>query len=153
MFHHRLTKRFIWIAVVLIVFIAIVAFLYTETYPARVIIGGKSFQVEVVDTDYLFAKGLSERNTLSADEGMFFVFQNPSKHGFWMKDMKFSIDIIWIDENFIINHIEKSVSPNTYPKVFNSDKDSIYVLEVLAGEAEKLDIKIGDKVKFIKYSF
>lgn len=94
--------------------------------------------------------GLSHRRPLSSDEGMLFVFEKEGFYGFWMKDMLFSIDIIWIDANLKIVHIENNVSPQTYPKVFRPTSKSLYVLEILAGQSEISNIKIGDSVKILK---
>src|SRR3989344_5463411 len=140
MFHHRLVKRFIWI------------FVSTKTYKSEVILAGRVFEVDVVDTNYLLSKGLSGRMSLDEDQGMLFVFQKPDKYGFWMKDMLFPIDIIWFDQNFKIIHVEKSVSPQTYPKIFTPESNSLYVLEISAGQVQKLGIQIGDKTKFWKKS-
>jgi len=51
---------------------------------------------------------------------MLFVFEEPKIRSFWMKDMSFPIDIIWVDEGLEIVGIEKRISPNTYPKTFES---------------------------------
>ena len=153
MFQHRLTKRFLLVGLFLAVFVAIVVLLYPQTYKSEVVLGGKTFLVDVADTNYLLSKGLSGREPLGSDEGMFFVFQKPDIHTFWMKDMNFPIDIIWMDENFDVIHIEKSISPETYPKTFTSKENSMYVLEISAGESQKLGIKIGDEVKFLNKTF
>jgi uncharacterized membrane protein (UPF0127 family) len=114
-----------------------------------VIVGGKTYTVEVVETKYLLEKGLSGHKPLSSNEGMFFIFQTPQKYGFWMKDMTFPLDIIWLDSNYKISHIEKNVKPETYPKVFYPEVDSVYVLEIQAGQSDILNLKIGDFVQFI----
>ncbi|MSU45346.1 MAG: DUF192 domain-containing protein, partial [Candidatus Zambryskibacteria bacterium] len=82
--------------------------------------------------------------------GMLFVFEKEGKYVFWMKDMLFPIDIIWIDKNFTVNHIETDLSRETYPKFFYPKDNILYVLEVLAGQASSSKINIGDTVKFIK---
>lgn len=112
-------------------------------------VGGKTFNIDVADTTYTLSKGLSGRAALGKNEGMVFVFDKLDKYGIWMKDMLFSIDIIWMDENFKIVHIEKSVGPETYPTIFSPDRLSMYVLEIAAGQVDLLGIKVGDKVDFI----
>ncbi len=124
--------------------------MYPQTYQSQVILGGKVFNVEVADTKMLLEKGLSGHAPLGQYEGMFFVFQDSNKHGFWMKDMLFSIDIIWIDENLKVVHIEKSVSPQTYPTVFFPTVPARFVLEISAGEAQRLSLDIGDTAQFTK---
>ena len=93
-------------------------------------------------------KGLSKRDLLPLTEGMLFVFEKSGLWGFWMKDMKFAIDIIWIDGNKVTT-IAPDVSPSTYPSSFYPDMPSDKVLEVNAGTVQKLGVKVGDEVKFI----
>ena len=96
--------------------------------------------------------GLGNRASLPADEGMLFVFDHPSAYGFWMKDMSFPIDIISLDSNFVVTHIESNVSPASYPKVFYSPQDTLYVLETNAGYAENNNLKVEDALDFLKNS-
>ncbi len=109
-------------------------------------IGGKGIVVDIADDAAKRALGLSGRIALASDAGMLFVFENSGKYGFWMKDMNFPIDIIWIDEAGKIVHIEKSLSPDTYPKVFGQQDTAKYVLEVQSGFSDAQHVKIGDKV-------
>ena len=132
------------------VFAVIVFFLYNKSYPSKLILGGKVFTVEVADTAKLLEKGLSDHIPLKSDEGMLFVFQKEDKYGFWMKDMLFSIDILWIDSNLKIVHIEKSLRPETYPKIFYPNSVALYVLELKAGEVQNLNLKIGDSLEIVK---
>lgn len=110
-------------------------------------LGGKVFYTEVANTDKLRERGLSGHTPLQDNEAMVFVFDNPGKYGFWMKDMTFPIDIIWLDAQGTIVHIEKTVATSTYPTVFRPTVDSLYVLEVQAGQSELLRLKNGDKVE------
>jgi uncharacterized membrane protein (UPF0127 family) len=66
-----------------------------------------------------------------------------------MKDMKFALDIIWINQNGIVVNIERDVSPETYKekKTYINQADASYVLEVNAGMAEKFGLYLGSKVK------
>ena len=94
-------------------------------------------------------RGLSGRTSLGANEGMLFVFPVADTYGFWMKEMKFSLDIIWIDENGVVTYIARDLQPNSFPQVFNPDQKSLYVLEVNAGFAASHAIKVGDQATFI----
>lgn len=132
------------------VFIIILVLLSKVTYISTVTIDGHAFQVEVAETKYFLQKGLSGHKALKSNEGMFFVFEIPDNYGFWMKDMTFPIDIIWIGPDFKINHIEQGVTPETYPKVFYPEAPSKYVLEVSSGRSETLNFKIGDTVEFTR---
>jgi len=111
-------------------------------------LAGQVVEVDVVATPDEQAKGLSGRSGLMEGYGMLFLFEKPDFYGFWMKDMLFSIDIIWIDKDKKVVHMEKSVSPETYPKSFVPSALAKYVLEVPAGFSEKFKVKVGDVVEF-----
>lgn len=109
---------------------------------------GAIFKTEISDTPALQRQGLSGRNSIGENQAMLFVFKENNYHSFWMKDMNFSIDMIWINESKQIVHIEKNVSPDSYPKTFQSPTLAKYVLEVQAGAVKKRGIKVGDSVSF-----
>jgi uncharacterized membrane protein (UPF0127 family) len=141
------------ILVFVICFVVLGFWLYIfwkDTYPHKISVNNVVFNVEIADNTYLMDKGLSGHAPLKDNEGMLFIFKNPGKYGFWMKDMNFPIDIIWFDENHRIVHIEKALSPSTYPKAFTPAEDSLYVLEVSSGISDKRGFKIGDTFEFIK---
>lgn len=100
--------------------------------------------VDIVSDEDSRGIGLSERVSLKENEGMFFVFDNLDIWGFWMKEMKFPIDIIWFDENYSVVDIKENALPESYPEIFLPADNSLYVLEVSAGFVKKHEIKIGD---------
>ncbi len=116
--------------------------------PSRVMINGATIQVEVADTPRERTQGLSGRELLPWGEGMLFVFDEPGTPGFHMKDMHFSIDIIWLDHNRNVVDVTRSISPDTYPKTFSSRKPIQYALEVPAGFSEKHAITTDDAASF-----
>ena len=116
-------------------------------------VGGNTFYVDVVDEPRSRTQGLSGRSPLASNEGMLFVFPEADTHSFWMKDMKFAIDIIWISENGEIVHIEKGIEPKTYPKSFISKQNALYVLEVLSGTVDNSKIEVGEEVFFDRSAF
>lgn len=93
-------------------------------------------------------KGLGVFEKIEENKGMIFIYENQGIYGFWMKNMKFPIDIIWIDENKKIIDITKSVSPETFPEVFKPKAPAKYILEVNAGFADENNIKEGDYTEF-----
>ena len=107
-----------------------------------------NFSVLIADTPQKRALGLSGRKELSGGKGMLFVFEKPGDYPFWMKDMNFAIDILWINENNEIIHILENLSPETYPESFASEKDSLYVLEFPAGTVVEAGVKLGDKIVY-----
>jgi uncharacterized membrane protein (UPF0127 family) len=105
--------------------------------------------VEVVDTPELRAKGLSGRESLAQDKGMLFVFENSSNDNcFWMKDMNFSIDMIWMNEDREVVTVKSSVSPESYPETFCPEGPAKYGLEISDGRANELEIVAGEKLRW-----
>lgn len=114
---------------------------------SHITIGGKTVRVDIADTPLTQAAGLSGREQLKENEGMLFVFDKAGKYPFWMKDMKFAIDIIWITEDKHVVHIEKNALPESYPNILGGGEDAKYVLEVNAGFSQKNNLKIRDAVE------
>lgn len=110
----------------------------------------KNISLIVVNTREDKMRGLGGIDSLPNDSAMIFVFNEADRYGIWMKDMKFPIDILWLDENYKINHIESNVSPLTYPKVFIPPTNSMYILEVNTGFVENNGLKIGKVLNFSK---
>ena len=110
---------------------------------------------EIADSVLSRSKGLMFRDdTLGEKEGMFFVFEREDHHKFWMKNMNFPIDIIWIDENMSVVHIEQNVPPcnDGDCPLYTSSKPAKYVLEVKANFTQQNNIKVDDRV-YINRSF
>lgn len=107
-------------------------------------IDGQTLYVDLDVTEAQQALGLGNRAGLGADQGMLFIFPNDAQHEFWMKDMSFSIDMIWMSDDGTIIYIQPNVAPSTYPDAFGPNEVSRYVLEVPANYAAEHGIKIGD---------
>ena len=107
---------------------------------------GNTIQVTVVSTDADRERGLGGHTGLAPDEGMLFVFETDGDYAFWMKDMLFSIDIVWIDASGKIIYIAPSVAPDTYPAAFDPHQNARYVLELPAGYAAAHGVNVGDTV-------
>lgn len=112
-------------------------------------VGGIDVKVDLATTPVERSRGLSGREGLISGTGMFFVFEISGQYGFWMKDMLFPIDIIWINQEKKIIHIEKNLSPDTYPTIFTSEQDAKYVLEVPAGFSDQQKIKVGNSLEIL----
>jgi hypothetical protein len=102
--------------------------------------------VDVADTMTKRARGLSGRANVPENGGMLFLFDSADTHGIWMKDMRFSIDIIWLDSDLRIVDIKKEASPYSYPEVFTPREPAFYVLEVASGLSDRVDLQIGDQL-------
>ncbi len=113
-------------------------------------LGGIELLLEIADTNALRAQGLSGHMPLAQNEGMLFVFPEDGLHGFWMKDMLFSIDILWLDRDYRIIDVRTQVGPDSYPEVFVPSTPSRYVLELRSGFFELHGLKKGDKLLTIE---
>ena len=106
-------------------------------------IGEGYFNFEIADTPAERTLGLSGREPLPDTDALLFVFDAADKHCFWMKDMKFNIDILWFDENRRLVYEKHDVPPSTYPESFCPDIPAKYVVEVAAGVAAKNQLSTG----------
>ena len=108
------------------------------------------FDVEIASTPLEQARGLSFRTSLGANQGMLFVFGTGSVQTFWMKDMNFPLDMIWISGNTVVGFAQNDpaepgvATPTT---IYSSPKNTDKVLEVNAGTVAKYGIKVGDRVQ------
>lgn len=102
--------------------------------------------IEIADTKEKRKLGLSGRDNLCENCGMLFVFDKSDKYKFWMKNMKFDIDILWIKEDVIVD-ISKNVSHKTPKTTITADIPFDSALEIPAGSVKKLNIKINQKIR------
>lgn len=116
---------------------------YRQTYRTSISLGSGVVSARIVSDSISQAKGLSGTEKLDENEGMLFAFSEPDKYGFWMKDMKYPIDIIWMNEKKEVFHVEACVPIESYPKVLSPDEPARYVLEVPCGWSEKNSIQEG----------
>lgn len=139
---------FIVVAVTWILFSAFSHKKMIEQLP-QITVGNNVFVVEIADTTANRAKGLSGRDFLRENEGMLFLFDRPATQNFWMKNMKFPIDIIWINDDRIVGFAENASVSVVGEQLFiySSLEPVDKVLEVNAGLVKKYNIKIGDTVK------
>lgn len=110
-------------------------------------IAGATLHVDVADTESLQERGLSGRSGLAPDEGMLFVFETDGEYSFWMKEMLFPIDIVWISSDGEVVFVSKNVSPVSYPASMKPDTPARYVLELPAGFADAHGVEKGTKVR------
>lgn len=111
-------------------------------------IGDARLSFETAESEEERRQGLSDRESLAQDSAMLFVFGSPNQYGIWMKDMNFNLDIIWLDANKKVVHIEEDVSPDTYPEVFTPSSPAKYVVEVNSGVVAGNNIVVGTVAEF-----
>ena len=165
----RLQRRMLWIVLVF-------AGIFTlgcgdptaellEGMAARVASGGETslpyedalcvndarIDVLVADTPQERAAGLSGYAGLPDDAGMLFVFAEPTQPSFWMKGMRFSLDIIWIRDSAVAQ-IDAAVpppasdTPDAELPRYQPDEPITHVLELPAGAAARYGITVGDRI-------
>lgn len=120
----------------------------TPTVP--LIVSGHQLLVEIRRTSPEKALGLSGRESLPQNTGMLFVFDPPEKTGFWMKDMLFDLDIVWIKAGRIIQidtGVKAPQNQRQTPQSVFPPEPIDYVLELNSGAALELGLKVGDPVE------
>lgn len=96
------------------------------------------------------SRGLMYRSGILETQGMLFIFDSEDRHAIWMKNMKFSIDILWLDEQQRIVDILESVPPCRLDPCgsYKPQKPARYVLELSHGTVFKTQLKVGDRMTF-----
>ena len=105
--------------------------------------------VDVVNTPKDMERGLSGRKELGNDQGMLFIFESAGDYSFWMKDMNFNLDIIWLNEKLQVVDIKEKFAPCTPQScpIYTPQAAARYVLEVNADYCQKHGIKLGHRLR------
>lgn len=138
------------LAGVFLIFLFIIIYYAINNKKLKVVLGNQNFIMDVADTSAKQAKGLSGRRYIKPYGGMAFIFPNQDKYGFWMKEMNFPLDIIWVSSEYKIVDIKKNFSPSSYPEIYYPKDPAMYTFEITAGKSDELNLKIGDSIKFLK---
>lgn len=136
-----------------IIFILVLIFIGKPTNSSKlkvIKIGARSLSVELAQTIPEITLGLGQRDALGSD-GMLFVMPEKSIPTFWMKDMRFDLDFVWIDTDRVIDLTENVSAQRGDPeyklRVYSPRLPATHVLEMNSGEVQKMGIKIGDSVR------
>lgn len=145
------SKRAILLLVIALLSLVIFSKPWEGTGPAlpKIQINETQIMVDIADSVEEQQQGLSGRPDLQKHHGMLFVYAQPEKSCYWMKDMQFSIDILWFDERKTLVHQEKNISPDTYPNSYCTPAAAMYVLELLAGESQNIGVTQGQTFEFV----
>jgi uncharacterized membrane protein (UPF0127 family) len=111
-----------------------------------VVIDHQTIKAEIPNDPNAQEKGLAGRPCILADQGMLFIFPKDGNYPFWMKGMKFPIDIVWITSHNTVAADEINFKPSTYPERRVNQIPARYVLELKANRSKQLHIKIGTPV-------
>ena len=152
-----MNKKYIIGVVVVIVIIALAIILLGSQAglfgkKANLEIGSTKLKLDVADSQSKRETGLSGRNSLSDTTGMLFVFDSPSIPVFWMKGMKFPIDIIFLNKKKIITIFKNVPAPKSttdIPSTFYQPKSPAdSVIELKAGAADKFNLREQDSLNY-----
>jgi len=110
--------------------------------------------VEIADDNEKIKQGLMFREMLPENQGMLFIFDEERKYQFWMMNMKFNLDIIWLDANGKVVHIVENAEPcidaaHTSQCTFNPDEPARYVLEVNSGFVQRYGINESSVMRIL----
>ena len=111
---------------------------------------GTVLQTEVMIKDPERQMGLMFRPSLPRDRAMLFIFESVDFHGIWMKNCKFPIDIVWLDEQRKVVHVAESVPPckaDPCP-VYEPMQRAAYVVEMNAAQARQEKVALGATLDF-----
>jgi uncharacterized membrane protein (UPF0127 family) len=139
------------VLILLILFGGIFFFQFSRRnlYKDQITIDKKTFNIQIVQKPLEMEHGLSGRAKIADDQGMLFLFPDKGDHAFWMKEMLFPLDILFIDDNKIVSISQNApapTSPTATLPLYRSALPSNKVLEINAGLAKKYDFKVGDTV-------
>ena len=119
-----------------------------------VTLGSVPFRVELAITSEQRIQGLSGHPPLAPGAGMLFVFEQAQRYSFWMREMLFPLDMIWIDAECTVVHITRNAPPQAPEQAladlprYGPPVPILYVLEINAGEAESAPVTVGSPAQF-----
>ncbi len=135
------------ILVLLLALVLILLIIGRSDSDRRVVsLGERELLLWVAENTKERTRGLSGVESLDDVDGMLFIFNKEGIHSFWMKDMNFSIDIIWINKEGEVIGFTENIAPETYPQTFKPEEPIMYVIEVSAGWVEENLLEVGEKL-------
>ena len=154
-------KKIIFLAIILLLVVAAIPlsqnYLKNNKLPfaktATAKINNQVFHLYSADVAKEKEVGLSDKSSMPQDYGMFFPFEAPDYYSFWMRDMKFPIDMIFFQDNRIVtiySNIQPPKSKDESLAIYKPEEPANAVLEINAGLAQKYGFKKGDEVKIEK---
>lgn len=105
--------------------------------------------IEIADSEYETQTGLMHRTSMNENQGMLFIFPDIAVHSFYMKNTQIPLDIIFVDQNLKVVHIQENTVPFSETGI-SSNVPVQYVLEINAGLVEKWGVEIGDRIEYTK---
>lgn len=147
----RFNPRVVAIIAVVLVICGVAVFFSYRKYGTTLTVNndGKTttFHLQKVTNEPDQERGLGDAPKLPLDKGMIFWYNNSQDRCFWMKNMRYSLDMIWLDASKKVVHLEQNVAPETYPSQ-QFCAEGQYIIELNAGEAAKSGIDVGKTLSF-----
>jgi uncharacterized membrane protein (UPF0127 family) len=129
-----------------IIFVFIAAFWQNRAPQVTAHLGNRSYALTRAVSQAQKEKGLSDTAGLKPNHGMLFWDDHTSQQCLWMKDMRYSLDMVWLDAHKKVVHVEQNAAPGSYPKSFCAQAQ--YIIEINAGEVARSGLKLGQSVTF-----
>lgn len=121
-----------------------------STKPHALLESGTKISLELATTEQERIKGLSHRKELKKNHGMLFVYNDSRERTFWMKDCFIALDMLWLSKNGVVQDLAANVPPSPpgtpEEEIATRTGTGQYILELAAGEAKRLGIKVGSKI-------
>ncbi len=139
------------LCVVLIILLSIELLTYLQRNHLQVTTlesGDSRYTLQIASTIPEQEKGLGGRSVLPQNQGMLFQFSTAGERCFWMKDMHFPLDMIWIGADKRVLLVKSGILSNTYPNTFCPNVPAEYVIELNSGQAAKASIHTGELLSF-----
>jgi uncharacterized membrane protein (UPF0127 family) len=126
-------------------------FFYTQPKTERIEFAGVTLTVELATTPAAQQQGLSDRDSMAADHGMLFIFNQEAQWSFWMHEMRFPLDVIWFNASRAAVFIEQDLPPciPAACPIYTPTSNAMYVLEVNAGFVRAHGVVLGDSFVFV----
>ena len=121
----------------------------------KITINDFELDVEVVNSAESTRQGLSDRDEIGSD-GMLFIFPESYQRNFWMYNMRFDLDFVWINGDRVVGITKDVKKPKTGTKnedleLININEATDKVLELNVGGIDKYDIGVGDHISLEDY--
>lgn len=109
----------------------------------RAQLGHNTFHLFIADTEVERTNGLSNIKDMASDEGVAFIFKNSGQKVFWMKDMLFPLDFVYIHNNRVVE-LKENILPSSYPNTIVNQQPANIVIELSAGQIKQKNIQLND---------
>lgn len=144
----RILKISLSLACLLLVVSLILAVIANHPAVKTLVINHHRYSLKVANTSAAITKGLGGLASLPENQGMLFSFDKAGDWCFWMKGMRFPLDIIWLNTQKTVIYLKPNVSPKTYPQTFCPSAQARSVIELDAGQIKQAGIRLNQTLSF-----